>query len=233
MTKTFDTKKLKNKERVELKRKINIAKTRLTIFYSILAVFFVVTVCLLFSSAYICSGGVYEKIIDKTMGVEQYQYNQLFLVNDRITFANLAFGLENEHSNNIVPVAKDIRFLFLYIGQIIAYALLLCKFVKNYKVRFWMNIVTSVTFLGIAIVTIVFMSGYQKDLQSIFDSAIVSLASIHTNITEATDSIYPTKIVVSLSAVPAISCAYMIVSSLICLYTTYLERFVFQFGGTK
>lgn len=233
MVKKFDNKKNKNKEILELKKRIRTAKTRLKIFYFVLAIFFVVTIFLLFSSTYICNGAAYEKIVDRTMGTEQYQYNQLFVVNDRITFANLAFGLEKANSRNIVPVAKDTRFLFLYIGQIIAYALLLFKFVKNHKVKFWGNIVASVALLGVAIGTIVFMSGYQNDLQTIFDSAIESLASINSNITKITDSLYPSRIVVSISIVPAISCAYMIVSSLICLYTAFLEKFVSQFRGVK
>lgn len=233
MVKKFDNKKNKNKEILELKKKINTAKTRLKIFYFVLVIFFIVTIFLLFSSTYICNGGAYERIVDKTMGIEQYQYNQLFVINDKITFANLAFGLEKANSSNIVPVAKDTRFLFLYIGQIIAYVLLLFKFVKNHKVKFWGNIVASVALLGMAVATIVFMSGYQNDLQTIFDSAVESLASINSNITKITDSVYPSRIVVSLSVVPAISCAYMIVSSLICLYTAFLEKFVSQFGGTK
>lgn len=232
MVKNFDNKNKREKE-LELKRKMNVAKTRLKIFYFILAVFFAITVFLLFSSAYICKGGVYEKIVDTTMGTEQYQYNQLFLVNDKITFVNLAFGLENKNGSNIVPVAKDSRFLFLYIGQLIAYGLLLLKFIKNEKVKFWTNLVASVVLLGVAITTILFIGGYQKDLQSIFDSSILSLTSINANITSITDSVYPSRIVVSLSMVPAISCAYMIVSSLLCLYVMFLEKFVLQHGGKK
>ncbi len=216
------------KNNFEIKQRLNKAKRHIKILYIALGIFFVITVFLLFGSTYICKGAAYEKIIDKTMGVEQEKYNQLFEVDDKITFANLAFGIENSKNANIVPVERDIRFLLLYISQIFAYLVLLLKLTKNNNIKFWCGIIASVLLISVAIGTITFMNGYQQDLQSIFDQSMSMLSSINKNITKIDDSLYPSKIDVSISAIPALSCGYMIISSFACIYITILEKFVSQ-----
>lgn len=118
--------------------------------------------------------------------------NQLIEINSKITFANMAFGIgENNESTNFVPVSKDIRFLFLYLAQVLAYGLVLFKLVNNAKVSFIMSILSSVVLLVVAISTISFMASYSNDLQVMFDQAIEPLKDINENITSITDTNYP------------------------------------------
>lgn len=214
------------KKNLETMRKINKAKRHLAIFYSVLAIFFVVTIFLLFSSIYICKGAVYDKKSGSALGSSGYSYSRLFEIDGKITFANLAFGFENSKDDSIVPVEKDVRLLLLYIAQIFVYLLLLLKLVKNRKFRLYTGIITSVAIIVVAVATIVFMNGYQKDLQLMFDESINTLRETNLYITKIDDPEYPSRIIVSLSTIPAIICAYMVISGGCCLYTTILENYV-------
>ena len=201
--------------------KINKAKSRIKILDFVIIICAVITILLIFSSTYVCKGKIYERIIEN--GEESI--NQLIEINSKITFANMAFGIgENSESTNFVSVSKDIRFLFLYLAQIVAYGLVLFKLVNNTKVNFIMSILSSVVLLAVAISTISFMASYSNDLQVMFDQAIEPLNDINDNITSITDTNYPSRIFVEISPVPAISCAYMIISSIICVYTGFVKK---------
>ena len=210
--------------------KINKAKSRIKILDFVIIICAVITILLIFSSTYVCKGKIYERIIEN--GEESI--NQLIEINSKITFANMAFGIgENSESTNFVSVSKDIRFLFLYLAQIVAYGLVLFKLVNNTKVNFIMSILSSVVLLAVAISTISFMASYSNDLQVMFDQAIEPLKDINDNITSITDTNYPSRIFVEISPVPAISCAYMIISSIICVYTGFVKKGIKELESVK
>ena len=205
------------KKNLEKLHTINKAKSRIKILDFVIVICAIITILLIFSSTYVCRGKIYERITEN--GEESI--NQLI----EITFANMAFGIgENNESTNFVPVSKDIRFLFLYLAQVLAYGLVLFKLVNNAKVSFIMSILSSVVLLVVAISTISFMASYSNDLQVMFDQAIEPLKDINENITSITDTNYPSRIFVEISPVPAISCAYMIISSIICIYTGFVKK---------
>ena len=200
------------KKNLEKLHTINKAKSRIKILDFVIVICAIITILLIFSSTYVCRGKIYERITEN--GEES-----------KITFANMAFGIgENNESTNFVPVSKDIRFLFLYLAQVLAYGLVLFKLVNNAKVSFIMSILSSVVLLVVAISTISFMASYSNDLQVMFDQAIEPLKDINENITSITDTNYPSRIFVEISPVPAISCAYMIISSIICIYTGFVKK---------
>ena len=207
------------KKNLEKLHTINKAKSRIKILDFVIVICAIITILLIFSSTYVCRGKIYERITEN--GEESI--NQLIEINSKITFANMAFGIgENNESTNFVPVSKDIRFLFLYLAQVLAYGLF--KLVNNAKVSFIMSILSSVVLLVVAISTISFMASYSNDLQVMFDQAIEPLKDINENITSITDTNYPSRIFVEISPVPAISCAYMIISSIICIYTGFVKK---------
>lgn len=209
------------KKNLEKLHTINKAKSRINILDFVIVICAIITILLIFSSTYVCRGKIYERITEN--GEESI--NQLIEINSKITFANMAFGIgENNESTNFVPVSKDIRFLFLYLAQVLAYGLVLFKLVNNAKVSFIMSILSSVVLLVVAISTISFMASYSNDLQVMFDQAIEPLKDINENITSITDTNYPSRIFVEISPVPAISCAYMIISSIICIYTGFVKK---------
>ncbi len=218
------------KKDLETLYKINKAKLRIKIFDVVIIAFAILTILLIFSSTYICNGKIYERTT--TNGVESV--NQLLSIDSKITFSNLAFGLgEDTEELELVPVSQDTRFLFLYLAQIIAYIFMLFKLIDNMKVNFIMSIVTGIILFVVAVSTIVFMSGYSNDLQMMFDQTIAELKDINENITSVTDSSYPSRIVVEISPIPALSCAYMIISGLICIYSGFLKKGIKEMEQNK
>lgn len=218
------------KKDLETLYKINKAKLRIKIFDVVIIAFAILTILLIFSSTYICNGKIYERTT--TNGVESV--NQLLSIDSKITFSNLAFGLgEDTEELELVPVSHDTRFLFLYLAQIIAYIFMLFKLIDNMKVNFIMSIVTGIILFVVAVSTIVFMSGYSNDLQMMFDQTIAELKDINENITSVTDSSYPSRIVVEISPIPALSCAYMIISGLICIYSGFLKKGIKEMEQNK
>lgn len=114
------------KKNLEKLHTINKAKSRIKILDFVIVICAIITILLIFSSTYVCRGKIYERITEN--GEESI--NQLIEINSKITFANMAFGIgENNESTNFVPVSKDIRFLFLYLAQVLAYGLVLFKLV--------------------------------------------------------------------------------------------------------
>lgn len=218
------------KKDLETLYKINKAKLRIKIFDVVIIAFAILTILLIFSSTYICNGKIYERTT--TNGVESV--NQLLSIDSKITFSNLAFGLgEDTEELELVPVSQDTRFLFLYLAQIIAYIFMLFKLIDNMKVNFIMSIVTGIILFVVAVSTIVFMSGYSNDLQMMFDQTIAELKDINENITSVTDNSYPSRIVVEISPIPALSCAYMIISGLICIYSGFLKKGIKEMEQNK
>ena len=215
---------------------INRLKQIVKILTGALIVFAGVTVLIICANLYKCEGTVYLYNENSSGVPEVKQWESL---NAKITYLDFAIGLEHD-DDSFIPVSKDIRFLFLYFSQIIAYALLFFLFFKQGKVKFIMLIVTALILIGIGIYSFIFFHNYRTDLQQMFDNAIETISAnykdsknpnaeiIGLNGKTGSDDIFyeGSKINVTMSVVPFLSCAYMIVSGVMCVVLAYIGNLI-------
>lgn len=207
-------------------------KQMVKIFIVALCVFAGVTVLLIAANIYKCEGTIYERTKNPSTGeTVEKQWQDL---DAKITYLDFAFGLEhNEDDFGFVPVDQDIRFLFLYLSQVAAYALLFFQLFKSGNTKRIMIIITAIALIGVGIYSFIFFHNYAQDLQKIFDDSITIIKQNYVNktdknatITAINDATCPSRINVSMSVVPFLSCAYMVISGFLCVVIEYLRHII-------
>ena len=223
-----------NKQNEQRLYNISRLKQMVKIFIAALCVFAGVTVLLIAANIYKCEGTIYERTKNPSTGeTVEKQWQDL---DAKITYLDFAFGLEHtEDDFDFVPVDQDIRFLFLYFSQLLAYALLLFQLFKLGKMKTVMTILTAIILIGVGIYSFIFFHNYAQELQQIFDDSITIIKQNYVNktdknatITAIDDATCPSRINVSMSIVPFLSCAYMVISGILCLVVEYLRHIIKQ-----
>ena len=166
------------RKNMENKYLINKTKTKVKLLKIPVVIFCIITALLVFSSVFVCELNVYQRTTDE-QGQTQVsifvfdEYDENYDYDDnantkKITFANMAFGIPvSEKNQSFIPVEQDVRFLILYIGQILAYLFVFIKFGKTTKQRFIFDIIGGVLLVGVAITTIWFFNSYAKEIESL------------------------------------------------------------------
>lgn len=234
------------KKSVEQMYSIKKMKTRIKILNIPVVFFAILTATLVFASIFVCELNIYQRTTDEQGQTEvsififdeyseNYDYDE-DANTKKITFANMAFGLPvSEENQSIIPVEKDVRFLILYIAQIVAYLFVLCRFGKTSKNRFIFSIVGAALLISVSIATICFFNSYANEIEEICSQAIetIRVNNPKLNITSITDTTYPSHVDVDISVIAGLSVSFMIISALICVYTAVLNRLIDKMENNK
>lgn len=215
---------------------INKTKTKIKLLKIPVVIFCIITALLVFSSVFVCEINVYQRTTDEQgqtqvsiFVFDEYDENYNYDENantKKITFANMAFGIPvSEDNQSFIPVEHDVRFLILYISQILAYLFVFIKFGKSAKQRFIFDIVGAVLLVGVAITTIWFFNSYAKEIEEICKQAIESIRTSYPklNITATNDTMFPSHVDVDMSVIAGVSVGFMIISAGICAYTAIMN----------
>lgn len=221
---------------MENKYLINKTKTKVKLLKIPVVIFCIITALLVFSSVFVCELNVYQRTTDE-QGQTQVsifvfdEYDENYDYDDnantkKITFANMAFGIPvSEKNQSFIPVEQDVRFLILYIGQILAYLFVFIKFGKTTKQRFIFDIIGGVLLVGVAITTIWFFNSYAKEIEVICKQAIETIRTSYPklNITSTADTMYPSHVDVDMSVIAGVSVGFMMISAAICVYSAIMN----------
>lgn len=224
------------KKNMENKYLINKTKTKVKLLKIPVVIFCIITALLVFSSVFVCELNVYQRTTDE-QGQTQVsifvfdEYDENYDYDDnantkKITFANMAFGIPvSEKNQSFIPVEQDVRFLILYIGQILAYLFVFIKFGKTTKQRFIFDIIGGVLLVGVAITTIWFFNSYAKEIEVICKQAIETIRTSYPklNITSTADTMYPSHVDVDMSVIAGVSVGFMMISAAICVYSAIMN----------
>lgn len=220
---------------------INKTKSKIKLLKIPVVIFCIITALLVFSSVFVCELNVYQRTTDEQGQTEVSifvfdEYNENYEYDEnantkKITFANMAFGIPvSEENQSFIPVEQDMRFLVLYLGQILAYLFVFIKFGKNEKQRFIFDIIGAVLLVGVSITTIWFFNSYAKEIEVICKQAIEAIRTNYPklNITSTTDTMYPSHVDVNMSVVAGVSVAFMLVSAGICVYSAIMNNTIIK-----
>lgn len=224
------------RKNMENKYLINKTKTKVKLLKIPVVIFCIITALLVFSSVFVCELNVYQRTTDE-QGQTQVsifvfdEYDENYDYDDnantkKITFANMAFGIPvSEKNQSFIPVEQDVRFLILYIGQILAYLFVFIKFGKTTKQRFIFDIIGGVLLVGVAITTIWFFNSYAKEIEVICKQAIETIRTSYPklNITSTADTMYPSHVDVDMSVIAGVSVGFMMISAAICVYSAIMN----------
>lgn len=216
---------------------INKTKSKIKLLKIPVVIFCIITALLVFSSVFVCELNVYQRTTDE-QGQPQVsifvfdEYNENYDYDEnantkKITFANMAFGIPvSEENQSFIPVEQDVRFLILYIVQILAYLFVFIKFGKTAKHRFIFDIIGAVLLVGVSITTIWFFNSYAKEIEAICKQAIETIRTSYPklNITSTIDTMYPSHVDVNMSVIAGVSVGFMLISAVICVYTAIMNK---------
>ncbi len=222
---------------VERMYNINKMNFRIKLLTVAMCIFALITILMVFSSLYLCEMKIYQRTTDEQGQEEiklmvfgdvtdQNEYNEEDNIK-KITFANMAFGLDIDEDNlAFIPVAQDVKFLLVFLSQIIAYLFVLNNFFKNKKIRFIASIIGTILLVGVSVYAIVFFNGYAKDLEMACKLGIEAFRQAYPsqNITSTLETNYASTVDVNVSPVVGLSVAFMLVSAGICLYCGILNK---------
>ena len=218
---------------------INKTKNNLKMLKIPVVIFFVLTALLVFGSVFVCELNIYQRTTDEQGQTEVSifvfdEYNENYEYDEdantkKITFANMAFGIPvSEENQSIIPVEKDVRFLLLYIGQLLAYLFVFIRFGKSVKQKFIFEIIGAVLLVGVSILSIWFFNLYAKEIEVICKQAIETIRTSYPklNLTSTVDTTYPSHVDVDISAIVGISVGFMLVSAGICTYSAVMNKII-------
>ena len=225
------------KENMKNKYVINKIKVKIKLLRIPVIIFCIITALLVFSAVFVCELNVYQRTTDEQGQTEvsifvfdeydeNYDYDE-DANTKKITFANMAFGIPvSEENQSFIPVEKDVRFLILYIMQILAYLFVFIKFGKTVKQRFIFDIIGAALLIAVAITTIWFFNSYAKEIEEICKQAIETIRTSYPqlNITSINDTMYPSHVDVNMSVIAGVSVGFMLVSAGISVYTAIMNK---------
>lgn len=223
------------------KYNINKAKFKIKVLTVIMAIFGLITILLVFGSIYYCEMNIYtrtvtdgeEEIKQMTFGDSSSSSTEDALEgnNKKITFANMAFGIDIDENNlSFIPVEQDNKFLLIFLAQAIIYLFIFTKFKTKQNLDYLFKFVGGSLLLILAITMVIFFSNYAKEIEAICSQAIEEFRSAYPDlsITSTIDTSWPSRVDVSISPIVGISTGFMFISSVICFYISIVEKAIIK-----